>query len=865
MFIVKCKANLVEFLKSFSLTFLALSLSIELINLSLKSPQTQVLALFDNIFFSWILISISILYIIFLTCSKKLIKPDTLGVLLAVTVLGFLKIDSFRSLFDFPVLGGSDSIYSKFPSISVLVIVIVIVPITALVIETFTAWCKKEQSLKSSSSEQEEHYGRKEFAQKFLDMILKPNPDDKYKDEAEIFGLQASWGSGKTKTIEFIKEYAEKKYKDKLLLIDFNPWYCTDPNQIASEFISVLKEKLKKEFPLRSLALDSNLERYKNLLNTQYQSAFTFLFNLEGSREHEFKEINKHLPDIIQDQQILIIIDDIDRLEAAECIKTLQLVRQLASFKKIKFIIAYDKEHLHRVLEKSALDFKYLDKIFPNEIDLPLIPERHLVAMLVNRLHISEKIKERIISKVNQANDNKDILSREVKLYKILAKEIKTFRDLEKLSQSFNNAYDFLGDNVDPYDLLVLKLLDLNYHDVYQTLKEKRYEYLILQSSNIKLELGPRFYLSLLDSESLAKPAIELLSYLFGEPISEKVKQDGYRPDSPEEHLGIISMRFRYSYELYFTLSYNYENSKIKPDEFKEFIEASSVDDIKLKEYCSDEKYLSLKRLLNSEYIVNIDKTYENIFSIFLRVAAEPISRDALEQCFLARLLSRQITSPSFKNMKTEKQKDILSNLIEQLKTMTITTNKDFIPYLFIARVMRESSSILQSTGIVTQNLLTLNSTKPQFLPNPFIEDLLASYLHKGDIITGEYFKALVCTVRDYLGEKVFKILKENFERSRHLFKLFLEHQIVIDDGKTYSFIGDYLTESYNELTHTYYQQPFFTNFQAFNNFIKSIENWQNEDFTQEYFKFADENTSAGGNSVINFPFQHLSPKASPD
>jgi hypothetical protein len=523
---------LVEFFKSSSLAFLALSLSIELINLSLKPSQTQGLTLFNNIVSSWILIGISILYIFFLAYSKKLTKPDALGILLALAALGFLKIDSFRSLFDFPVLINGHYLDFKFPFVSLIVLIVAI-------IFSFMQSTKKEPNSKNSSSEQEENYERREFAQKFLDMILKHHSDDELKDEAEIFGLQASWGSGKTKTIEFIKEYA--KTKEKLLVIEFNPWYCTDSSQIASEFISVLKEKLKKRFPLRSLALDSNLERYKNLLNTQYQSAFTFLFNLEGSRELEFKEINTHLPDIIQDQQILIIIDDIDRLEAAECIKTLQLARQLASFKRIKFIIAYDKKHLHSVLKESDLDFKYLDKIFPNEIDLPQIPERYLVGMLVNRLHISEKIKERIISKVNQANDDRDILSREVKLYKILAKEIKTFRDLEKLSQSFNNAYDFLGDNVDPYDLLVLKLLGLKYTDVYRRLKESREEYLFQQSSNIKPELGPHFYLSLPDSESPVKPAIELLSYLFGEPISEKVKQDGYRPDSPEEHLGIIS------------------------------------------------------------------------------------------------------------------------------------------------------------------------------------------------------------------------------------------------------------------------------------------------------------------------------------
>jgi hypothetical protein len=422
----------------------------------------------------------------------------------------------------------------------------------------------------------------------------------------------------------------------------------------------------------------------------------------------------------------------------------------------------------------------------------------------------------------------------------------------------------FLDGNVDPYDLLVLKLLDLKYPDVYRTLKEKREEYLFQQSPNIWPELGLRFYLSL-NSDSTATSAIKLLSYLFGEQISKKVKENGYRPDSPEEHLGIISMRFLYSYELYFTLSYNYLDSQIKPDEFKQFIGADSVDDSKLEEYCLEEKYPSLKMLLNSEYLVNIGKTYKNIFNIFLQIAAKAISRDALEQCFLARLLSRQITSPSFKNMKTEKQKEVLSNLIEQLNPTYNDGSKNLIPYLFIIRVMRESSTILQSTGILNELTIILNPLKPQFSPQAFIEHLFRSYLQNGNIVNDEYFAALVSSVRDYIEhEEVLSILKQEFGRSSDLFKLFLEHHIVIanKEGKSYSFIGDYLTEI-DQRKYTYYQQPFFNDSQAFNNFIKSIENWQNEDFTQEYFKFADENASAGGNSVVNFPFLHLSPKAS--
>jgi hypothetical protein len=855
MFIVKCKANLVEFMKSFSLTFLALSLSIELINLSLKPPRTQVLALFDNIFFSWILISISILYIIFLTCSKKLTKPDTLGILLAVVALGFLKTDSFRSLFDFPLLIAGHYLDFKFPFLSFIALMVT----TIFSFRQSTKACpQKEPNSTNSSSEQEEHYGRKEFAQKFLDMILKPNSNDKLKDEAEIFGLQASWGSGKTKTIEFIKEYAENMYKDKLLLIDFNPWYCTDSSQIASEFISVLKEKLKKRFPLRSLVLDSNLERYKNLLNTQYQSAFTFLFNLEGSREHEFKEINKHLPEIIQDKQILIIIDDIDRLEAAECIKTLQLVRQIASFKKIKFIIAYDKDHLHRVLKESALDLKYLDKIFPNEIDLPLIPERHLVEMLVNKLHIPKKIKEKITNKINQENDDSGTLSREVKLSRILSKEIKTFRDLEKLSQSFNNAYGFLGDNVDPYDLLVLKLLDLNYHDVYQTLKEKRSEYLDSPKPSSRIDIT--YYLKV--ELNLQKDPKKLLEYLFDKTQPE---EDSIFEIAHNQSISSLGLRKFYSFELYFSLGYNYENSKIKPSEFKEFINSPSLENLdkKLKEYCSEEKYSSFLMLLRDLYLTDITEVYEKFFAVIFLTSAQPLFRAFTDQCFMAELLSRRLLSQQFDQEREDLQRKIQDSLWQRLQEHK---GKQINSHLFILIFLNQFSIDLDTYDYAGIEYNYYFAPSSDCLLN-FINEVFKAYLDTKEIFSSESLFVIISIAQRFLKENALFILREKLNTDKDFFKLFLEYLIgsyTQDDGENKScWIMSCFYQNLEPWAE-YQIDSAFKDLRALKNFIKSIDNWQNEDFTQEYFKFADEDASAGDKS-ISFSFQYLSPKASPD
>jgi hypothetical protein len=807
---------LVEFFKSSSLAFLALALSIELINLSLK-PSAEghpPLALFNNLVFSWILIGIYILYLVFLTCSKKLIRPDILGILFAAIGLGFL--------LDF-----------KFPFVSLLALFLLI----ALLI---TAWSCKEQSSTSSGSEQEQTYGREEFAKGFLDMVLEYKPDNKDKDVAEIFGLQASWGSGKTKTIEFIKEYA--KTKKKLLVIEFNPWYCTDPSQISSEFISVLKKGLKDRFPLRSLALNADLENYKKLLNTQYQSTFEFLLNPEASREHEFKGINKFLSSVTAKagERILIIIDDIDRLETEECVKTLQLIRQLAAFKGLEFIVAYDKQHLHKMLKKMGLDFKYLDKIFPNEIDLPQIPERHLIDILINNLRISEEIKKGIY--------------RETGLYNILSREIKTFRDLEKLSQSFNAVYRFLGDNVDPYDLLVLKLLGLKYHKVFHNLKESRAKYLYLSEKSSE----PLQYYFLKEGLSLNNEK-ELLEYLF-----EKAPQEagGIMKSILVGNLDQLDrLRTLYSHELYFTLGYNYENSKIKLGEFKSFMNTSSLSGFaeKIEEYCSEDKYEFFIRLLKNKYLTDITKVYEKFFSIIFALRAQPRFEAISDQLYIAKLLSDKLLAQQEEPSLRKKIKDCLWSELENYK-------------------QRHPDSALFILIFLYQSFINLKAHRylgydpHQYAPSgegllKLTKECLNDYLDINKICNSDYFFVSIYIGKALLSNTALEILRVKLNASKDFFKLFLEYLIASregTDGRKQFWIQAYFYKNENivSVSREYHIYSSFPNFQDLNDFIKSIDKWQSEEFTKEYLDFSEQFINSKQNCLYDFQFQHLSPQA---
>ncbi|EFU15381.1 P-loop NTPase fold protein [Enterococcus faecalis] len=84
----------------------------------------------------------------------------------------------------------------------------------------------------------EDLLGRKNFAAQLAQSIVNYDQIDSFN-----IGLYGEWGSGKTSTINMIEENLLKLTKEDMhqpIILRFNPWMFTDPNQLISQFFSQL-------------------------------------------------------------------------------------------------------------------------------------------------------------------------------------------------------------------------------------------------------------------------------------------------------------------------------------------------------------------------------------------------------------------------------------------------------------------------------------------------------------------------------------------------------------------------------------------------------------------------------------------------
>jgi predicted KAP-like P-loop ATPase len=194
-------------------------------------------------------------------------------------------------------------------------------------------------------------------------------------EETFTIGLYGKWGNGKTSLInlmvnEIERLNASKQDVEPMHIVRFEPWVFSDSNQLMSQFFIHLANELRGKGSAVISNIGEKLEKYAWLWQVSKVVPWEVMVPLLGQGAREMADAaqnvtenngrtmhgdamsadiltqKKAIVDLLEKQEdrILIVIDDIDRLNNDQIRQVFQLVTAVANFPNVTYLLSFDKE-----------------------------------------------------------------------------------------------------------------------------------------------------------------------------------------------------------------------------------------------------------------------------------------------------------------------------------------------------------------------------------------------------------------------------------------------------------------------------------------------------------------------------------------
>lgn len=251
----------------------------------------------------------------------------------------------------------------------------------------------------------EDFLNRKYFADHITSAVK--NYEDK-NNESLTIGLYGKWGSGKTSIINMIIENIQD---DKSFIIfNFEPWLFSDTNQLLSNFFKEFAQKINHDanesedmksigskmeayasfFEPLTLIPEPTIQIIVKAIHTFFSSGGKTFTKMGEAYKKDLsatkKDIEKHLNKL--DKKILIIIDDIDRLNNTEIKQIFQLIKSLGNFPNTIYLSSMDKDVIVNALSEvqKGDGNEYLEKIINVPLEIPQLSKTDIDKFLFKKL-----------------------------------------------------------------------------------------------------------------------------------------------------------------------------------------------------------------------------------------------------------------------------------------------------------------------------------------------------------------------------------------------------------------------------------------------------------------------------------------------
>jgi len=253
---------------------------------------------------------------------------------------------------------------------------------------------------------------------------------DRATDDGLVIGIEGAWGSGKSSLLFLIGDELAKLPEDRRpTLIDFRPWLIGNRDALITSLFAELSNQLDQVASKAGDATPVSVTKAKEAVEAlrQFMSAVSragstieiagdalgsTLLKLSGKAVKAAGELAAEKPgspqlSTLKDKltrllhelghRFVITIDDVDRLEPAEVIEILRLVRSVVDLPNVVYLLCYESSILAHSIEKASgvkSGRSYLEKIVQLTVMVPKPETFQLRQWFTEELHLIASVKD---------------------------------------------------------------------------------------------------------------------------------------------------------------------------------------------------------------------------------------------------------------------------------------------------------------------------------------------------------------------------------------------------------------------------------------------------------------------------------------
>jgi predicted KAP-like P-loop ATPase len=245
-----------------------------------------------------------------------------------------------------------------------------------------------------STDPKEDLFGHAPFAHGLSDSICRYRGND-----GLVIALYGPWGSGKSTVLGYVLHYLEQKPEaERPVVVTFNPWWFSGQENLARAFLGQLQAVLPEKY--------AGFQKLRDLL-AEFSEGVGGLIDLAsmapgvGSvvgkflgkvrrKPRDVPALKASIVDVLAKagKRVLVVIDDIDRLVPEEIRQLFTVIKALADFPNVVYLLAFDREVATNAIEQQSglPGDRYLEKIIQVPFELPPVDRVALRTALFKRL-----------------------------------------------------------------------------------------------------------------------------------------------------------------------------------------------------------------------------------------------------------------------------------------------------------------------------------------------------------------------------------------------------------------------------------------------------------------------------------------------